>query len=170
MTDISVFGDLTALFNARSTLKKSINYKLLDTNLKKELKVKEWDINMWFTLFNEINTGQVTFLNSLQNIGWNIERELSKNVRPTGKPTDHRFNSEISYHLGLSVGEADEVLVISDSFELYGAMNELNKSTDSMKVNLAFFSDGLDNRWWQVLNSKHNFINFIDLNTILYED
>jgi hypothetical protein len=170
MTDISVFGDLTALFNARSTLRKSINYQLLDSNLKKELGVKEWDINLWFTLFNETNEGQVAFLDSLENIGWNIEKESSKNVKPIGRPTDHRFVSEISYHIGLSVGAADEVLIISDSFELYGAIKELNKSADEIKVSLAFFSDGLDNRWWQVLNSKNNIINFIDLNTILYDN
>jgi hypothetical protein len=172
MTDISVFGDLTALYSARSRLRKSINYETLDRALKETMGVKQWDVNLWYTLFNETNEKQSAFINSLSGIGWEIIKESPKDVKPIGRPVDYRFVPDIAVQISLSVDYTDEVLIVSDSFDLWRAINSLHRSLDpekdELKFSLAFFSDGLDNRWWQVLNSKNNFVNFIDLNTILY--
>lgn len=158
-----IIGDLTALYAVRSRYRKTINYHLLDEVLKEQIDIEQWDSSCWFTLFNNRNEGQASFLEGLEEMGWNIERISSKNLKTS--PINFRFDPHISYEIGAS--NDDHIVVVSDSFNIFYAMQKLNKMEPEVKLTLAFFSDALDNRWMKELYNSKRFINFIDLEQYL---
>lgn len=165
----AVFGDLTALYAVRSRLRKTINYKRLNDVLLEEMGITTWDVNKWYTLFADNNEGQVSFVEGLRDIGWDIETLNNRETRRVNRPTDYRFDTRIAYQLGASVETVDRVLVVSDSFEIIHAMKDLQQDDLNIEVYLAFFSDALDGRWWKVIHDPKSNIRFIDLEDKLYE-
>lgn len=165
----AVFGDLTALYATRSRLRKTINYKRLDEVLRETMQVDKWDVNAWYTLFADNNDGQVSFVEGLRELGWDVETLSSREVRRVSRPTDYRFDARIAYQLGACQGEVDNVLVVSDSFELMHAIRDLQEDDTEINVSLAFFSDAIDGRWWKVINDPKSPIKFIDLEDKLYD-
>ena len=167
---ICVFGDLTALYSARSKDRKPINYEILNEVILSSLEIKSFkDIeeNRFYTLFSETNSKQVSFINGLSKFGWTIE---TMNPRDISKDVDwqnYRFDNRISFQVGLG---CDKLLVLSDSFELLPVLKAAKQEDPELEINLAFFGSSLDNKWWKVLNSEDNFINFIDLDNELYEE
>lgn len=175
---VAVIGDLTALYSARSLYRKQINYERLDQALKQQLGVDKFDVSLWYTLFSGKNEAQGSFVQGLKDMGWEIEtvepRDALKRRRHDDQNDDrpeltYRFDARIAYQIGLAVGEHSKLLVVSDSFELLGALQELNADDKDIEINLAFFSEAMDGRWWRTLNNRNGFIRFIDLDSELYE-
>ena len=164
----AIFGDLTALFNARSRFRKTINYKLLDEVLRKNSDIEKWDVNRWYTIFSDNNKAQASFIEGLKSLGWDVETLKSKNVHKFNKHSDYRFDSRICYQLGTCSGEIDNIVVVSDSFDLYYSIKDLKEDDCDINVSLAFFGDALDGRWWKVLNKEDSVVNFVDLDDLLY--
>ena len=165
----AVFGDLTSLYAARSKLQKTINYKRLNEVLLNEMEVEAWDVNKWFTVFANKNEGQASFVEGLREIGWDVETISNRDIRRLNKPTDYRFDARIAYQLGASAETTDRVLVVSDSFELFHTMRDLQHDDSNIELTLAFFSDAINTRWWKILNDQKQNIKFIDLEDKLYE-
>jgi hypothetical protein len=166
----AVFGDLTALFSARSRYRKPINYGLLGQVLKNELGVEKFDYNIWFTLFSDQNEGQKKFVQAIKDLGWSVEPVRPNSVR-RDKPTDYRFDTRIAYEVGVSLDAYDKILIVSDSFELSAPLLRfVEESEDPVEVYLAFFSEHIDGRWWKILQDPTSKIKFIDLDRKLYEE
>jgi len=158
-----VIGDLTALFAARSIYHKSINYSQLDECLKRVLSVDNYDSNTWYTLFRPDNEKQVSFVEGLRDMGWNVETVNTREVRRMSDPKYYRFDARIAYDLGLAVEGYDRVVVVSDSYELSPALVRLQEDDPKLITYLAFFSDVLDGRWWKEIRKDNSKLHFIDL-------
>ena len=168
-TNAAVFGDLTALFSARSHHRKPINYELLGNVLKTELGVDKWDCDTWFTLYSDQNEGQKKFVQRIKDLGWSVEPVKPNAVRRE-KPTDNRFDTRIAYEIGVSLDSYDKLLIVSDSYELADPLLKfIDESENPVEVYLAFFSENLDGRWWKILNDPSSKIKFIDLDRKLYD-
>lgn len=179
---VALFGDLTALFQIRSVIRSNIDYRLLDKALKKAFNVEEFAITKFYTLFKPDNEGQVKFVSGLKkNFGWDIETKRPSEIRRIVDKADHkdelnaishrqyRFDSQIAYDIGEVTAEEDinTLVVVSDSLEL---MNPLLSCTKWVpNVNLAFFGDALDQRWWKILNKTESKINFMDLTRLMHQ-
>jgi hypothetical protein len=85
-----------------------------------------------------------------------------------GKPTDHRFDADIGYDIGLGIEEFNKILIVSDSFELSRLLSRLQDDDNSCEVHLAFFSEALDPRWWPIIRDPKSRICFTDLDVELY--
>ena len=166
---VAVLGDLTALFSARSQ-RRSINYEKLGEVLKVAMGVDGFDQNNWFTLFSPGNEGQVSFVNGLRELGWNVETKNPRDVRRGMQTKDYRFNSRITYKLGIAAHDADRVLVVSDDYDLVDTIQDLQKDDPEVEVTLAFFGSALDGRWHKFLGSSDCPVNFIDLDDELYKE
>ena len=167
--NVAVYGDLTALYSARTLLNKQIDYNLLDKVLKSIAGIEQcdsFDMNSFYTLFSDRNEKQVELIQSLQDMEWNVSTANPKHVC-RGRTTDHRFDNDISYDLGLGIEEFNKVIILSDSFNLYHILERLHNDDFNCEVNLVFFSDALDFRWWKVLGEKNSWLRFIDLNSEL---
>lgn len=178
---VAVFGDLTALFQIRKVIKANINYYQIDKAIKKHFNVEKFTTNKFYTLFVPENEGQVKFVAGLEkNLGWKIETKRPSEIRRIVDSDDHngelnalshrqyRFDAEIAYDLAEATAEdeIDTVVVISDSIEL---LNPLKRCQTWIKnVNLAFFADTIDSRWWKNFG-KDSAINFMDLRELMYK-
>jgi hypothetical protein len=158
-----VLGDLTALFAARSSYHKSINYARLDAVLKEILDVEAYDANLWFTLFRQDNEKQASFIQGLRELGWDIETVSTRDVKRMEDARRYRFDVRIAYNLGLAVEAYDRVVVVSDSYELYPALMRLHDDDPKIETYLAFFSDVLDGRWWKEIRREDSRLQLIDL-------
>lgn len=157
-----VFGDLTALYNARLNDRKQINYKLLDSLLKKELEVESFDESFFYTIYSEQNEKQVSFVKGLKELGWNVETINPRDIPRDVPWSKHRFDTRITYEMSFG---GDKLLLLTDSFELYPIIEKIKQEKPDTEVYLAFFASSLDNRWWKVLNN--GMVNFVDLDEIL---
>jgi hypothetical protein len=162
---VAVFGDLTALYATRSKRERSINYSYLDAALKRVAGVDSFDESVWFTLFSEGNERQVSFVQGLRDLDWEVETKLPHTITKKNRfdSMNYRFDSQISYYLGLSVEYHNKVIVVSDSFELYDSLQKLREDDQKIDICLAFYPDGLDGRWWKQIRSQDSFLTFIDL-------
>src|SRR6266581_4339405 len=174
---IAVFGDLTALYDAKSEFKKNINYSLLDKSIKDYFAVKSLSCARFYTLYHPENQSQVDFVKMLETtVNWEVVTKRPSEVRRvsnTGNPhKNYRFDAQIAYNIGECTGEDyDSITVITDSIELLRPLVEAkkyigNENSSNNTVNVAFFSDAMDHRWWRGL--KESNINFIDLGEIMY--
>lgn len=166
---VSVLGDLTALYAARSR-RKPINYEKMKSILLKSVNVEKFEENHWYTLYSDNNEAQASFVKNLRETGWNIVPKNPRDIKRGLNTRDYRFDSHICYQIGLSVNDLDHIIIVSDSFELYDQIKNAQKVDDNIKFTLAFFGENLDGRWHKVLNDPDNSINWIDLDEVLYED
>lgn len=167
---VAVYGDLTALFSARKRCRKQINYETLDHVLKVSQGLKpedSFDLNSFYTVFSPMNEEQVSFVKTIQGLGWNVTTSHPREVR-RGNPTDHRFNADIGYDIGLGIEEFNKIVIVSDSFELARPLERLQDDDNGCQVHLAFFSEALDPRWWPILRNTESRIKFTDLDVELY--
>lgn len=167
--NVAVYGDLTALFSARSKLRKQINYENLDKVLKKVVGLEEdesYDLNSFYTLFDSQNEKQVSFVNGLRELGWNVSTTNSRDIRRGLHPTRHRFDADIAYDIGLNIESFNKILVVSDSFDLLRTLDRYHDDAVDCEINMTFFLDALDMRWWPKI-SGDSYIKFTDLNTEL---
>lgn len=166
---VAVYGDLTALYSARASFNKNINYNLLDLAIKKYSNVTNLACKNWYTLFHPENESQVDFVKMLEaNFGWNVITKRPSEIRRTNSTspnTDYRFDVPIAYNIGEATSEYDEIVVISDSIEL---LQPLKLATEFVKVTLSFFNDAMDRRWWRPLQQTK--INFVDLSDLIYSN
>ncbi len=172
---VVVLADLTALFFTREKYRKNIDYKAIDTWLKKVMNTdKLSDVSKFFTLFNSNNQKQTDFIQFLKTqLGWDVVGVKTSEIRSGIDFKHYRFDSRIAFELGYLLADSDadqtDVVVISDSFELLSSMSELTKFED-INVHLAFFSDALDGKWWKILNDEQNKIKFLDFEKISYSE
>ena len=163
---VAVFGDLTALYSARSLLKKNINYNHVDSAIKKMFGVNKLEAANWYTLFHPENKSQVDFVKTLEALDWNVKTKRPSEVRRSSSNnnphTDYRFDAQIAYNIGEATGEYDEIIVVSDSLEL---LQPLKEATSFIKVTLSFFKDAMDRRWIRPLEESK--IQFVDLGRML---
>lgn len=180
MKNVAVYGDLTALFQTRNAIKTNINYYQIDKSIKKYFDIDQFSTNKFYTLYVPENEGQVKFVSGLKkNLGWNIETRRPSEVRRIVDSADvknelnaishrqYRFDAEIAYDLAEATAEdeIDTVVVISDSIEL---LNPLKRCQSWIKnINLAFFGDVLDSRWWKHLGDKSG-IHFLDIRDLMF--
>jgi hypothetical protein len=170
--NVAVYGDLTALYAARSIYRKLINYETLDTVLKAAVNLQpedSFDVSNFYTLFSNQNEKQVSFVNTLKDLGWGVTTAHPREVK-RGKPVDHRFDTDIGYDIGFGIEEFNKILIVSDSFELARTLNRFQDDDSQCQINLAFFSEALDPRWWPIIRDTNSPINFIDLDVELYND
>ena len=165
-----VLGDLTALYAARSIYHKSINYSQLDEALKRVLGIESYDSNIWFTLFRQDNEKQVSFVQGLRDLDWDIETVSTREIKRMSDPRQYRFDARIAYHLGLAVEGYDRVVVVSDSYELHPALVRLHEDDVKIDTYLAFFSDALDGRWWKEIRRDGSRLHLIDLEEELHRE
>ena len=161
---VAVFGDLTALYSARAKTHRSINYAELDESIKAYFGVTEFDENQFFTLMREDNEKQVSFISGLEKLGWNVEKTSHRETRRVVDSKNYRFDAAIAYELASSVDSFENIVIVSDSIDLYRPMKRFSDEDSDCKVHLAFFGDGLDTVWISPLREKSNTIEFIDLN------
>ncbi len=167
---VAVFGDLTALFSARSALKKNINYNHIDLAIKKLFKINSFATANWYTLYHPDNKSQVEFIKTLQLLNWKIITKHPSEIRrnSSNTPTDYRFDAQIAYDIGESSvdSEYDQIVVVSDSIEL---LRPLKLATEfDLNVSLIFFNEAMDRRWWKPLDDSR--IQFTDLSSLLYSN
>jgi hypothetical protein len=165
--NVALLGDLTALFHARQKHQKRIDYKALDSNLKRHLGVKEFAFTKFFTSFHPSNETQVDFLKLLKQFDWNVDTFSPQDIRKEGvHSTAYRFDACIAYELGNIVSERegkdgiDKVVILSDSFDLARPIMDASQFLD---VSLAYYSDVVDPRYWKIINSSKNELRFLDL-------
>lgn len=170
---VAVFGDLTALYNARTELKKNINYALLDRAIKNHCKVPSLACAKWYTLFHPNNQSQVNFVKTLETeCNWEIHTKRPSEVRRStadkNPHNDYRFDAQIAYDIGAATGEEyDSIVVVSDSLELLKPLKDAIKFFDAeTPVELMFFSDAMDRRWWRALPDSG--IKFTDLGELMH--
>lgn len=161
----TVFGDLTALYSARSRHRKPINYELLDSILKESMGVKTFDENYFYTLFSDQNEKQVSFIAGLKKLEWNVQTMNPRDVPRGLNWQSYRFDAQIAYQLGLGVERA---LLVTDSFDLLPVIEAALREDKDTEISLAFFSESLDGKWWKKINGADSIINFIDLDEKLY--
>src|SRR5208337_2857571 len=162
-----VLADLTALYDSR---KRTVNRKKIDYSRLGELlleytglkDVKEFQALRGYTLYSEKNQEQVDFVSTLRkSLGWTVITFAGYEVDLLAEYdlpySAYRFSSQISYDLG-SI-DADKVIVISDSFDLYHSMERLHEEVPGIEIVLAYFSDHLRDNWHQKLHSD----SFIEL-------
>ena len=181
MKNVAVFGDLTALFQIRNVIKSNIDYFKIDKALKNHFKVDNFSLVKFYTLFVPENEGQVKFVSGLEkNLGWKVETKRPSEIRRIVDLADHknelaalshrqyRFDSDIAYDLAEATAEdkIDSIVVISDSLELLSPLKRCHDWIDD--VNVAFFGDGLDQRWWKNFGDKSG-INFLDLRELMFQ-
>lgn len=166
--NIAVYGDLTALYSIRSKHRRGINYKELDTILKTKLGIESYTENKWYSIFSEKNDKQVSFVNGLKEIGWNVETVHAKDIRRVKDTREYRFDNRIAVELGLAADQFDEVVVVSDSYELFAPIMRVHEIDPEIKIHVACFMDGLDNRWVKYFRDVQpdNFVQVIDLETV----
>ncbi len=167
---VAVYGDLTALYYARAEYGKTINYEALDRILKATAgfdPTGRFNHTSFYTLFSDQNDKQVNFVKTLDELGWKVHTVHPRQVC-RGRPTDHRFNANIGFDIGLGVGEYDKIIVVSDSWDLSGPIDRLIAEEDC-QVSLVFFSEALDSRWWPKIRNQDSKINFVDLDVELYQ-
>ena len=168
---VAVFGDLTALYDAKTELKKNINYLVLDKAIKDHFGVNTLACAKFFTLFHPENQSQVDFVKHIEvNINWEVvtkrPSEIRRIVNNVNANKHYRFDAQIAYEIGAATGEDyDQIVVVSDSIELIKPLTDAAKYIEG-GVNVAFFSDAMDHRWWRAL--KDSGINFFDLGEIMY--
>jgi hypothetical protein len=165
---VGVLGDLTALFAARSFLKKNINYSRLNDSLKEYLNIPTFGMAKFFTLYHPNNKKQLEFLTFLkEQLEWEVETTVPQEIRTTNDYRNYRFDVPIAYHLGSEsvADEFDRLVIISDSVELIKPMQETAHYVPG-GVFLAFYNNALDGRWWKVLTKENSGIKFIDLDEI----
>ena len=118
--NVAVYGDLTALYAARSKFRKQINYEALDSVLKNIVGLEsdqDFDFSSFYTLYSATNEKQVSFVKTLSEYNWAVNTVHPREVR-RGRPIDHRFDADISFDIGLGTDEYKKILVVSDSYEL----------------------------------------------------
>lgn len=180
MKNVAVFGDLTALFQVRNIIKTNINYYQIDKSIKNYFGVDKFALNKFYTLFVPENEGQVKFVSGLeQTLDWNIQTKRPSEIRRIVENLDvknevntilhrqYRFDAEIAYDISEATAEdeIDTIVVISDSIEL---LNPLKRCQSWIKnVNLAFFGNTIDQRWWKHLEGDSG-INFLDLKDLMH--
>lgn len=178
---VAVYGDLTALFQIRNVIKTNINYYQIDKAIKNHFNVENFFVSKFYTLFVPENEGQVKFVSGLEkNLGWKIETKRPSEIRRIVDSADvknelnsishrqYRFDAEIAYDLAEATAEdeIDTIVVISDSIEL---LNPLKRCQHWIKnVNLAFFGDTLEPKWWKHIGEKSD-INFLDLRELMFK-
>lgn len=168
---VAVFGDLTALYDAKTELKKNINYLFLDKAIKDHFGVTTLSCAKFYTLFHPENQSQVDFVKHIEvNVNWQVITKRPSEIRRTtnsGNPhKNYRFDAQIAYDIGAATGEDyNSIVVVSDSVELIKPLLDAAKYIEG-DVNVAFFSDAMDHRWWKAL--KDSGINFFDLGEIMY--
>lgn len=167
---VAVIGDLTALYNARTELKKNINYHLLDKAIKEHFGVQSLAKSKWYTLFHPENKPQVDFVKMLETTcNWEICTKRPAEVRRVDSSSnphkDYRFDAQIAYDIGSATGEEyDSIVVVSDSIELLKPLKDAANFIDDT-VELVFFADAMDRRWWRGL--KESDVKFTDLNELM---
>jgi hypothetical protein len=172
MKKVAIFGDLTAMYDAKTEFKKNINYALVDKAIKDHLKIESFFRSKFYTLYHPDNPTQVNFVKMLQdNVGWAVEtkqpREVRRAANSTGSPhRNYRFDAQIGFDIGESTGDdCDTIVVVSDSLELLKPLSIAAKYQD-LNVIVAFFRDAMDRRWWDGL--KQTEIQFLDLGEIMH--
>lgn len=164
---VAILGDLTSLYAARKKHRKAINYNKMDDILKDLMGVSSWNTADFYTLYGRHNDSQTNFLKGLEDMGWEIHKKEPRDIPPNTNLVDYRFDIDIAYQLGLAVDNFDKILVISDSYQLLNAIRNLRDDDSKIEVNLAFFQDALDGRWFNEIN-ENNLVNFINLDNKLY--
>lgn len=164
-SNVIVLADLTALFSIRASYRKNIDYKAIDQFIKDKMNTSSIsDESIFYTLYHPGNEKQNNFIKFLKSeLGWNVEGVKTSDIRRDVNYQQYRFDAKISYELGLLFRPETEtrILVISDSFELATPMIEV-AGEHNTEVQLGFFSDALDGRWYKVLQNPANRISFLD--------
>ena len=164
MSNVAVYGDLTALYAMRSRQRRGINYKELDTALKTHLEVTEFEDNKWFSIYADNNEKQVSFIKGLRDLGWNVETASTRDIRRVRDSKEYRFDARIAVELGLAAEQFDSVAVVSDSYELYAPLKRLHDEDPAVQIYLVCFADGLDPRWVKHFHSQDpSWVSLIDL-------
>lgn len=148
--------DLTALYHAKRQ-GRGTNYQHLDSALNEKFgKV----LFQAFTSYSDANEGQVSFINTLESLGWNVDKVHPQDI-PNESKIDYRFDSIISYECGSIVSEEEysSLIVISDSVNLIPVLLD---AANYMDVYLAFYSEFLPQRWFKSLLGKQK-LKFLDL-------
>lgn len=171
MKKVAVFGDLTALYTARTELKKNINYLLVDKAIKEKFGVKTLSCSKWYTLFHPQNQPQVDFVKMLEtDLNWEVITKRPSEVRRSSANSnphnDYRFDAQIAYNIGGATGEDyDTIVVVSDSIELLKPLKDAVEFFDG-KIYIAFFGDAMDRRWWNGLNNSR--VEFLELGSMIH--
>jgi hypothetical protein len=170
---ISVFGDLTALYAARSgcnpgRIRRSINYSQLNSGLLAAMDVEKWDTNVWYTLYSAKNAEQTSFVKGLEEFGWNVEKYQSKEVRYHEHTVDYRFDAQLAYQI--ATADTDNIVIVSDSLDLLPVIKAAKEDDPNLNITLAFFSEAMDRGWWKALKDESRCFDFIELDDVLYEN
>lgn len=161
---VAIFGDLTALYSCRTRFRRGINYAELFSSLKNHFAVDDFDDQVWYSLFAEGNEKQKSFVDGLTEGGWKVSTAAPNEVRRLRDSKDYRFDSRIGFDMGLAVDQFENVVIVSDSFDLIEPLRRFHKEDPDTRLHLAFYRRGLDPRWKNHLNE--GFVNFIDLDSI----
>ena len=132
-----------------------------------------------YTVFDPSNEAQSRLHARLEQSGWYLATERPNHVRlvngtvseneskPDEKrpivPLEHnvRFDADISFALARLAGVSPRVVVMSDSYALSGpVLQTIDRGT---RVEIAFFEDELDSRWWQLFKEHPEMLAFRDL-------
>jgi len=170
---ISVFGDLTALYAARSgcnpgRVRRSINYSQLNSGLLQAMNVEKWDSNVWYTLYSAKNPEQESFVKGLEELGWNVNKSQSRDVRYQEHTVDYRFDAQIAYQLATS--DSDTIVIVSDSLDMLPVIKAAKADDPDLNITLAFFSETMDRGWWKALKDENRCFDFIELDDVLYDN
>jgi hypothetical protein len=164
MSNVAVYGDLTALYSMRSRQRRGINYKELDSAIKSHLEVEQFEDNKWFSIYADNNEKQVSFIKGLRDIGWNVETSSTRDIRRVRDSKEYRFDAKIAVELGLAADQFEAVAVVSDSYELYAPMKRLHEEDANVQIYLVCFADGLDPRWVKHFhNEDEKWVTLVDL-------
>ena len=165
----AVIGDLTSLyFAARSN--GGIDYVQLDSYLKDCARVKSWDFNMWYTLFDPKNREQKKFIKFLRDeLNWNIHTGLVQDLVVGESSTKYNFDAPICFTLGRVSHKVDKLIVVSGSYHIAESLLELNER--GKRVSVAFYNDLMDPRWVRRLfyNERAEFIDLHEINGEQYD-
>lgn len=169
--------DGSALFLSFKFLEatKPLDYRRLEELLKEQLRLKSFDLSIFFTAFDPANEGQLKFLGFIRDVmKWSVEAApISEAIvtPPTVTTIEAnqsrpyiRFDARIAFCLGRLAGLYN-VAVISDSYGICSPILETVKR-DS-KVTLAYFGQLLDPRWGKNLREASSPITWIDLDRYL---
>jgi hypothetical protein len=174
----AVIGDLTALYAAKSDnkLNKSIDYREFDAALKWRFNVNEFEINKHYTLYDDRNPGQNNFINTLEHLGWDVEKYrpcdvLTRAQFESKEKIDlrkHRFTSELNFWVGEADGSYDNLILITDQFAgLFRQVKQVIEADDRISVYVVCFRETLDSRYGSVENDRGNLVKIIYINDLI---
>jgi hypothetical protein len=142
--------DGTALFAALRNLHpgRQIDYVALEDKLLDYLGIEEFDKAVFITTHDPHNGSQQRFLSLMEEEDWDVRayRIWEVATREDQKAVDIRFDPHLAFLLGRSIGIANKIALVSDSFMMHSLVLGLPRSTN---VTVAFFAELLDARWFK---------------------